>query len=385
MKTSSFKTKTILKNRTFPVGNNNWVIGLDIGYSAVKGISPNKAFCYPAYARKIPESRIEMRGPEFSDIRYRDESGVWAVGGLAYDEVNASDVVDSEEELFGRHRYYSSMFKVISLSGIALGLTANDCGTPKGKRISIQTGLPPKYEAQDTPLLKEALSGKHRFELRVGKSPWQKFDFEISEDDIYVMPQPLGALVSASIDINGRQIPEARQYFASNLIVFDPGFGTLDDYTVRKGRVVGIGETFPELGMREVFARTCKEIKDVYNEEIPIPEMQNRLESGKVKALSRKTLERKYYSFENLLLNNCKKVCEEAIEKMLNIHDFFSDCDYIIATGGTFDAWADIFTEKFSKMEGLKIIPANVNDKSLSNVFSNVRGYYFYLSNRLNE
>ena len=65
------------------------------------------------------------------------------------------------------------------------------------------------------------------------------------------------------------------------------------------------------------------------------------------------------------------------------IHDYFSDIDYIIATGGTYDAWADAFNSKFAEMEGLDIIPGNINDPTLSNVFSNVRGYYFYLMNRL--
>ena len=33
--------------------------------------------------------------------------------------------------------------------------------------------------------------------------------------------------------------------------------------------------------------------------------------------------------------------------------------------------------------EGFSVIPANVNDPTLTNVFSNVRGYYFSLVNRL--
>ena len=67
-------------------------------------------------------------------------------------------------------------------------------------------------------------------------------------------------------------------------------------------------------------------------------------------------------SFEKFLFDNSRKVCEEAIEKMKVLHDYFSDTDYIIATGGTYAAWQKIFDSKFSQMEGLNIVPANIND-----------------------
>lgn len=68
---------------------------------------------------------------------------------------------------------------------------------------------------------------------------------------------------------------------------------------------------------------------------------------------------------------------------MKSIYDYFSSYDYIIATGGTYDAWATDFNAVFANMEGFSVIPANVNDPTLTNVFSNVRGYYFSLVNRL--
>lgn len=381
MKTIDFKTRSAIIQRKFPCPQSHWVLGLDIGYSAVKGMAPNKVFCFPSYARKIPENRIVLKEESESDIKYRDENGIWTVGSLAYDEVNSSEVIDSETELFGRHRYYSPMFKVIARTGIALGLIANTYGKPDGKKISIQAGLPPKYES-DGIYVQEVLSGKHQFEIKVGKAPWKKFQFELAEDDIYIMPQPLGALISASIDANGHQIPEARNYFKSNLIIFDPGFGTTDDYSVRMGSVVS-SETFPDLGMREVFARTCSEIKSVFDVEIQIPELQNYLEEGKIKVVDRKAMKSKKHSFAGILERNNSNVCHEAIERLKSIHDYFSNIDYIIATGGTYDAWEHIFNDTFKDMEDLKIIPGNINDPSLSNIYSNVRGYYFFLANRL--
>lgn len=47
---------------------------------------------------------------------------------------------------------------------------------------------------------------------------------------------------------------------------------------------------------------------------------------------------------------------------MKSIYDYFSSYDYIIATGGTYDAWATDFNAVFANMEGFSVIPANVND-----------------------
>lgn len=68
---------------------------------------------------------------------------------------------------------------------------------------------------------------------------------------------------------------------------------------------------------------------------------------------------------------------------MKSSHNYFSDCDYIIAAGGTYDAWATQFNAVFRDMEGLEIIPGNVNDPSLSNIYSNVRGYYYQCIGRI--
>ena len=60
------------------------------------------------------------------------------------------------------------------------------------------------------------------------------------------MPLPKNSLVSASTNANGRQLKTAIQYWSGNVIVFDPGYGTLDTYIVKRGQVIGKGETFPE-------------------------------------------------------------------------------------------------------------------------------------------
>ena len=87
MNTKDYKTKTMVVERDFPCRDNYWAVGLDIGYSAVKGISPAHYFCFPAYAKKIPENRPLLKEAADTDIRYRDNEGEWVVGNLAYEEI----------------------------------------------------------------------------------------------------------------------------------------------------------------------------------------------------------------------------------------------------------------------------------------------------------
>ena len=383
MNTNDFKTRTeiIEEQSTCPEGY--WVLGLDTGYSSVKGKSPNKRFAFPYYAKKVPEGRAFLREAEDSDIRYRDETGEWVVGKLAYDEVNAKEIVDSEQELTGRHRFFTDIFRVTTRTGIALGLMPNKYGSCEDKHIMIEAGLPPKY-INDAVDLREALCGKHDFEVKVGAGNWIKYSIELKENDIQVMPQPLGSLVSASTNANGRQLKTAIQYWSGNVIVFDPGYGTLDTYIVKRGQVIGKGETCPEYGMHEVFARTCRDIEKEFGLSIEVPELQNCLESGEVKVIvSRRPLKTRKYSFKDILEKNCVEVCKEVIERLSSIYNYFVDYDYIIATGGTFEAWKDVFINAFKDVEDLRVIPANINNVSVSTVYSNVNGYYYYLSNML--
>lgn len=364
MNTSDYKTKTIINDRRFFSKGNKWVVGLDIGYSGVKVISPNTAACIPAYAKKIPMDRQSLREPSDTDIRYHNKDGEWTVGALAYEEVIASEIADSESELYGRHRYHSDMFRVIAEVGLALGCRNNALNNINGKTIYV-------------------LAGHHEFDLQIGKSEYKHCVFDIERENVMIMPQPLGSLISVATGQDGRQVSAAKNYFKSTVVIFDPGFGTLDDYTIVHGNVIGIGNTFSNLGMKEVFTRTVKDIRDVYGVSLTVAELQNRLEDGTVKYVNKKEHKSNMYNFTSILETHSKAVCSDAIEKMDSVHNYFSAVDYIVATGGTYEAWKDDFNSKFTEMQGLEIIPGNINEPDLSNIFSNVRGYYYFLTRSL--
>ncbi len=382
MQTNDFKTKTVFQDYASPGSDDRYVIGLDIGYSGVKVFCCNKYTCFPSYARKIDSNRLNLKEPEPSDIYYRDEDGEWVVGNLAYNEVNASEIVDSEQELYSRTRYYSPLFKVITRVGIGVACIINQFGNVNGKRIQVQGGLPPKYLKNDTPDVCSVISGHHEFSLKIGRGGWMDFNIDIDEKDVFMMQQPLAALISAAIDKRGQQTKEARNYFNSReLIVIDPGFGTFDTFLLQFGHPVNNGETFPGLGMREVFQRTCNELNEVYGKDVSVAELQNLLSTGEIKVFDKKQMKRKTYKFDGTLEKNCKKVCSDAIEKMKSVYNHFENTDYIIAAGGTFDAWKEDFVSTFKDMDELEVIPSNCNDLSIPNTFSVARGLYYYRLN----
>lgn len=384
MQTKDFRTRTIINATPFPGKKDEWIIALDIGYSAVKGISQNGLWCFPSYAKRIPSDRESLGAPNSSDIRYKDNNGnYWVVGNLAYNEATMDDVHDSVAEHYGRHWMLSEEYRIIASVGFALGLQTNSFGNPEGKKIVIQTGLPPKQlfgDARNDIL--DALEGHYSFELAIGGNSFKKYDFDIARNNIYIMAQPLGALISASTEKKGKSIAEARKYFSSDVLVFDPGFNTVDTYHIHKGEVIKENcETFEHYGMLEIFQRTCNDINNQYNTAFTVVDIQANLENGKLKIVNKKKMQSFQLDFSDILEKNRKLVCSEVIEKLKSVYNYFAKVDYIIAAGGTYDAWKDYIAEVFQDMDSLELISANSNDTSLSNIFSNVRGYYFYRIN----
>ena len=273
------------------------------------------------------------------------------------------------------------MTKAIVRAGLGIGALENDFGAPGDDKIVVQTGLPERYLTGDTPMIKDVLEGTHNFALRVGKGEWKLFrDFTININDIGVMSQPKGTLFSVCIEKNGEFHPDAQKYLTSSIIVFDPGFGTLDLFPIRAG-VVGKGETNDRLGMMRVFQETSKLIKENFSVDVPVPEMQKYLNTGKVRYSDRKTFKSKDYEFDKLLAMANNKICDEAIAWLTSVVTL-TDYNYMIITGGTGAAWDYKIREKFKDFTTLQLIAGNQNDE-LPLIYSNVRGYYLWRFNKL--
>jgi plasmid segregation protein ParM len=95
------------------------------------------------------------------------------------------------------------------------------------------------------------------------------------------MAQPMGTLISISTK-DGKTISEAKKYFNSNVLIFDPGFGTFDIFDI-KNRVISNYYSFSDLSMKQILIDTCDEIYNTYKTEISVAAMQKYLKDGKIK------------------------------------------------------------------------------------------------------
>ena len=384
MNTIDYRTKTLfIKNKQLTVGD-KWGIAVDIGYSGTKIYGPNIIACFPSFALPVKGNLLDVKGDENSAILYRGEDGViWKVGKSAQDTISPLDPDTASMAIYGRQRYFDPMFLVVARTALGIACTENEFGSPKGKEIFLETGLPNSYIRADTPLLRDVLSGTHSFDLKIGSSGWMHYDIDLEEKNIFVMQQPMGALVSVSTDENG---DSDQAYYKSSVLICDPGFGTMDCFSLKGGEMNGV-ETFDSLGMKQVLSETVNKIYEKYRVEIPVPAVQKYLENGYITTFDRKTRTGNNVDFSDILEESSEKVANRAIDKLSELYNDLLEYRYLIITGGTGQAWYDKFENAFKGLPNLTLVPGNqrmpvINKKMLPFIFANVRGYYLYLMHK---
>lgn len=384
MNTNQFRTKTISKMRKNPSVAGKWGIAIDVGYSSVKVMSPNGFFSFPSVAVKVPFGTADSTFGKLSNssIAYRDDKGnEYLIGEDAEKELRGNDSAASI--LYTRDRYNHEEFLVISQVGLGLGAMENQHGAPKKSTYHVMTGLPPEYMAEDEPILKDVFNRGHRFSLKIGNKPdWIDFNITLKPENIRVMAQPMGSLISIATDVNGGMVDKAKDYMSSNILIFDPGFGTLDTFEIRNHRL-GSNKTWSNLGMRRVLQETVDELKKNYTVNTTVSALEVDLDKGYVVVADKRTHTSKKQDFAEILEKANKKICEDALNAIDSCYDYLSSYDYFVITGGTGAAWEKYIRERYKAMETLTIIKANDNDSNMDSIFSNVRGYYMSLLSEL--
>jgi len=386
--TKNFATKTIFDPRESITAEGFFPIAIDIGYSSVNLCSPVGIWSFPAFAKKLERGNDLVGTPDKDEILYKDMQGnVWRVGAAAQKTLSSFDTNDSINELYGRNRYGTPIFRVLVETAIGLALVAN--GAPLDCPVCIQTGLPPAYIDEDSPMLKEVFSGDHEFFLKVGEQPFKKVRTTIEAGNVFVMSQPKGTLISVSVDNNGVPTKDAVHLINGNVIVFDGGFGTLDTFRL-KNRQIDAAETFSNFGMKAVLERFAEKIKEKYNTTVRVPSIQPVLESGVVEVrVPREDNKLRFKtSLEpvgDLLEEASREICEEAIDKLMTIYNYLNGINYLIVTGGTGAAWKEYIEEAFADDPTVNVIMGNANDPTLDIIFANTRGYYMTLINTLRK
>lgn len=376
MNTNKFRTRQeFVRTATNPKAKKQ-VVGLDVGYSAVKCFHEGGYFCFPSYVRRLDEDLI-VTGDD--DILYQsmDTGETYLIGRAAQDMAGSMETNDTDGELFSRKRYGSRSFKILCNTAVALALPEKE----DSREIVIQTGLPSSYEEADTPAIKKAICRPSRFRIKSRETggTWREYSLAPEERNVFVMAQPAGTLYNALIQPDGKYTPNARQMLFSNILILDIGFGTFDFYGI-KNRTVACRESIDEIGMKQVMKETSKRIMDKFGEEVRVTALQKVLQSGIVNCLNEDTMKSEEHPVAPLLDEANEKVFREAIERAKSVTSAFRDYNYIIVTGGTGEAWLDKIKDYLSGLTTVKVMAGNSNDK-LPMLYSNARGYYMFRYN----
>lgn len=378
IETKAFKTKSEIIERKMPRINGNnqhkgkTVIALDGGYSAVKGVSPNRVFKFSSYAKKMPKDLEVVAKIRPSDIQFRNNKtgDIWLVGEAAETLMDQTDIESTTDaSLYTRYRYDSDVYQVIMSAGLALGLL----GTGAGNEIFLQTGLPATYIADKGRLIK-SLAREYDIAIKVGNGPWQDFRFNLSEENIDVIMQPQGTLCATAYE-NGEVSQAGKEILSSNSIILDIGFGTEDVFAIRSGYKIA-PKTYPDTGMRAVFDAVIKELATIYPTEYKIFEFQNYLENGEAPYFDPDTFKMDYIQFADILEAKNRELCEKSVRRLMQEYNNLIGYKYLIVTGGTGESRFEQIKSMLSGLPNLQVLPGNLNCSDLAFSYSNVIGYY---------
>lgn len=381
MKTQDFATRTEMREQENVSRDGYFPIGIDIGYSGTKVICPNKIFAFPSFAIRAREQLLGVVTEDNeNDIYYRSSDApdeVWAVGRAAEKRVSDKDTTSASERLFTRSRYDSSVYQIVVSTALGLAMMPNAFGSSEGKKIVVQTGLPAQYLG-DTKDIVAAFAGTRKFDLKIGPaSEWKHYEITLGQNDVQVMSQPVGTILSVAIDDAGNPVPDLQDVYVKRTLVVDPGFLTMDTVSLANGGIAGM-ETFDDLGMHEVLRRTCEEIRKQYGVEVRVSTMQPHLESGSITVYDRKAHKGQNVDFGNILEEKCAEVARDAVKRIDDTYDYMDGYDYLIVTGGTGDAWYQALYSTYKDVPEIHILRGNENS-TLPMIYSNVRGYYLGL------
>ena len=380
--TKAFKTRSEIIEKKLPRinGNNQYkgktIVALDIGYSGVKGASPNRVFTFPSYAKKTPKDLDVVGKVRPSDIQLRDDKTgeCWLVGQAAetmMDQVDIESTTDAS--LYTRYRYDSEVFKVLAMTGMALGLW----GTGSGNDIYLQTGLPATYKDRDEGKIVSALCGDYAVSIKVGSGDWVPFQFTLDENHIDVMEQPQGTLCATAYD-NGVVSQMGKDILRSNSIILDIGFGTEDIFSIRSG-YKNAHQTYSDTGMRAVFEAVIKQLQadhKNYALETKIFELQRYMENGEVPYFDADEFQMHNLPFADILEEKNREICDKSIRRLMQDYGNLVGYNYLIVTGGTGESRFEQIKEMLSGLPTLQVLPGNLNTQDLAFSYSNVMGYY---------
>lgn len=352
-----------------------FIIGLDAGYSGMKVWYEKGYFCFPSFVKELTEDSLNLFDEK--DILYRDnETGkTYMLGYTAQEMVESGDTNDTDSETYDRKRYWNPKFQILCKAAIGLAVMSRD--KEDNRPVFLETGLPASYVKGDSPMMKKALTKPLNFSLKKGNKPWVNISMQIAPEHIHIMAQPAGALYAALIRNDAKYIPDARKLLFGKTLVADFGAGTADFYGIKNRQIVCC-ESLINIGSGEILKRVSRLIMNEYGEDIRSQALQHNLETGYITCLNEETMEQESKSIGELVKQASHEVFLEAMQRSRSITNTFRDYETLIIAGGTGEAWFEDIKEYLSGMKTLQILPSNINVPDVPFLYSVARGYYEY-------
>lgn len=375
MDTKAFSTRTERRTKDNPHLDGVHIIGLDMGYSGPKCVHEKGNFVFPNFCKELEGDIFQELSK--NDLIYEDitTGKRYIVGEMATKSLS-QDTVVPEDILYSQNHYLHPDFLITFRT--ALGLALWDTPTD-GHDVFLQTGLPPEYMLQGESYLRTVVEQRHVFTLQAGNEK-KTFDITLKHNQVDIMYQPMGTFYSVVFDTFGNLTKEIRDYMSSDVLIFDGGFKTLDEFMVQ-GKQLQLKKSNGNLGMKRVLEEARNQIQNDWQTYISIPAMQNCLRTGTFQVKDIIMMKNDSYSIEPYLENANQLVREMAFD---SIKEHAFKVKFLVMTGGTGAAWYDYFKDRLKGLSSLKVISGGANS-SLPVVYSNARGYYFYRLQQLRE
>ena len=177
------KTKRQMRHSANPFIPGTWVVSMDIWYSSIAVVSPNKLFSIPLNVRKSKITDTDSIKPNEDLIRYRSPD--WTI----YDV--GAKYSPNDKEYIPDCGYWEQvdMLRVLTETVLGISLLDNGVRTYSSETIRAVCCLPEEYEeSSNFSMMSAMLEGHHTFGLLPsGATDWVDFDFAVKS--AVIMPK----------------------------------------------------------------------------------------------------------------------------------------------------------------------------------------------------
>lgn len=365
------------------------LMALDIGYSSTKVYSIYGKHIFPSLPIRVEEDHSVST--KETDIKYKDEDGnLWYIGDVARSQLYGGGVRAQEETLLGPQRINSPDYLVLLRVGIFLGLAKKDekdgFKIEREKQVKIRTGLPLKYVDLYNNEIMKAFVGRHRFEVKIGDKPWTEVDITISQNDVAVLPQPMGSLWALATNRLGEETNPG--LLSENTLVFDGGHYTADTFLTIEGEQSD-SRTWENISMVKIIEKLIKTVEQRTggNASFRKIEFSSIIHSPRLPGKVTYKDGNQVYDIKGDLVRHTEEVAKAAIKEIDTAYFNLRDIHNLVCTGGTGKLFYPFFKRNYES-ENRVVLLAERNDSENSaddftTVFANAVGFFNVLAYEL--